>query len=343
MHPCVSVLIPAYNAAEWIEQTIDSVLAQTWPNLEVIIVDDGSSDATLAVAQKFATDERVRVIAQLNQGAAGARNTALRYSQGDFIQFLDADDLLAPDKVEQQIKLLQASAPGYVASGSWARFYQKPEAAKLQSEPLWKDLAPVDWLLCAWADNLMMHPAAWLIPRAIAEAAGPWDEKLSLNDDGEYFCRVILASRGIKFCGEAKSYYRSGLFGSLSDQKSDRAYLSAYRAIEKSGQALLAVEDSDRTRQAIATLFQRFIYESYPAVGALRQEAAVQVKQMGGSLLQPSGSPLFEKLSNYIGWRLAKRIQRLIYAVGYRRWLVHRKCKNVDFQTTSSIATPAHG
>ncbi len=242
MKPLVSILIPAYNAADWMTETIHSALNQTWTNTEIIIVDDGSSDQTLAVARRFEGD-RVKVITQANQGAAVARNTALQLAQGEFIQFLDADDLLAPNKIECQVKLLLEAPENCVASGAWARFYRHPEEATFTPEPLWQDRLPINWLICAWSGNWMMHPAAWLVPKAIADMAGPWDPTLSLNDDGEYFCRVVLASQGIKFCAEAKSYYRSGLLGSLSDQKSKAAYASAYRAIERSVEALLRVEN----------------------------------------------------------------------------------------------------
>src|SRR5438876_760555 len=106
MKPLVSILIPAYNAEEWIADTIRSAIGQTCPRKEIIVVDDGSSDRTAEVAQRFASKE-VTVVSIQNQGAAAARNHALRLSQGDYIQWLDADDLLAPDKVERQLALLE--------------------------------------------------------------------------------------------------------------------------------------------------------------------------------------------------------------------------------------------
>jgi glycosyltransferase involved in cell wall biosynthesis len=333
MQLLVSVLIPAYNSADWIGQTIQSVLTQTWSNLEIIIVDDGSTDQTFAIAQTFISD-RVQVFTQPNQGAAAARNHALRSAQGDYIQFLDADDLIAPDKIEQQIKLLQNSSQNCIAAGAWARFYHHPREAAFTLDALWQHLSPVDWLIAAWQDNLMMHPAAWLAPRSVIDAVGEWDESLSLNDDGEYFCRVILASAGVQFCGQAKSFYRSGIAGSLSDRKSDMAYKSAYRAIERCTQHLLQVESSPRTQAVCSVLFQRFIYETYPAVAALQQAAEGQVKALGGWTLPPSGSPTFEKLNKRFGWRIAKKMQYLIYIVGYRRWKIRQQQKLRQSQTS---------
>jgi glycosyltransferase involved in cell wall biosynthesis len=333
MQPLVSVLIPAYNCADWIGQTMQSVLAQTWPSLEIIVVDDGSTDQTLTIAQTFVSD-RIQVFTQPNQGAATARNHAIDKAQGDYIQFLDADDLLAPDKIAQQIKLLQASPPNCIASGAWSRFYQHPREAAFTLDALWQHLSPVDWLIAAWQENLMMHPAAWLVPRSIIDAAGAWDESLSLNDDGEYFCRVILASQGVQFCGRAKSFYRSGIAGSLSGHKSDMAYQSAYHAIELCTQHLLDMESSPRTQVVCSMLFQRFIYETYPAVSALQKQAEQQVQALGGWTLAPSGSPTFEQLNQRFGWRMAKQIQYWTYAIGYRRWKIQQQQKLRQSQTS---------
>src|ERR1035437_3336855 len=88
--PLVSILIPAFNAQDWITDTLRSAIAQTWDRKEIIVVDDGSRDQTLAIARRFESDD-VRVVTQKNQGAAAARNKAFSLSQGEYIQWLDAD------------------------------------------------------------------------------------------------------------------------------------------------------------------------------------------------------------------------------------------------------------
>src|SRR4051794_15684167 len=103
MNPLVSILIPAYNSQEWIAETIDSALKQTWANKEIIIVDDGPKDQTLEIAKRY-EPQGVRVVSQPNQGAAVARNTAFALAKGDYIQWLDADDVLDPHKIEYQIQ-----------------------------------------------------------------------------------------------------------------------------------------------------------------------------------------------------------------------------------------------
>lgn len=95
--PLVSILIPAYNAAPQLAETLQSALAQTWPRKEIILIDDGSKDDTVAVAKRFEKDG-VKVVAQANQGAAATRNNLFALAQGDYIQWLDADDLLSRKK-----------------------------------------------------------------------------------------------------------------------------------------------------------------------------------------------------------------------------------------------------
>lgn len=318
MKPLVSVLIAAYNAAPWIAETLDSAYQQTWGNIEIIVVDDGSQDETLSIAKRYESSA-IHVIHQDNQGASAARNHALKIAQGDFIQYLDADDLLAPDKIERQLNLWQSSSQDKVISGEWARFVSSLDEAKFESNPLWKDMSPVDWLVCAWQGHWMMHPAAWLVPRAISNQAGYWDESLSLNDDGEYFGRVVLASQGVRFCPGAKSYYRSGINGSLSGRKTDKAWQSAFRSIDQEICHLLAREDTDRTRQVGADMLQRFIYEVYPDVPNLRQQATLRVQQLGGSAERPMGGPMHQAMVTVLGWKRAKQLKNWLYGSGYKK------------------------
>lgn len=309
MPPLVSILIPCYNAAPWLAETLESALNQTWKSIEIIVVDDGSRDDSLAIAQRFAAPN-VLVISQPNQGQSVAENRALAAAQGDLIAYLDADDLLAPDKTERQVLCLGDPDSEQVVSGEWARFYQNPGVASFTPNPLWADLAPVDWLVTAFEANLMMHGASWLIPRRVIEKAGPWNQKLSLINDFDYFSRILLASQGVKFCWGARSYYRSGNATSLSGSKSRSAWESAFLSLTCGTQNLLARENSARTRHACATVFQRFIYEVYPAVPDLQIQAAARVQELGGSDTLPIGSPRFQQLSALVGWKQARQLQR---------------------------------
>jgi glycosyltransferase involved in cell wall biosynthesis len=315
--PLVSILIPCYNSEKWIVETLQSALDQTWQNKEIIIVDDGSSDNSLLIAKQFES-KNVNVISQGNKGASTARNRALMEAQGDFIQYLDADDLLANDKIEIQIKQLEQQSPDYIASGSWARFFDVPTEAKFTPELVWDDMSPIDWLVCSWQGGGMMPVHGWLVPHSIIEAAGYWNENLSLNDDGEYFCRVILASKGIKFCECAKSFYRSGIPGSISRTVSYIAAKSALQALELWADHLLNRENSLRTRSALATQFQLFAYQYDPFYRDLSQVAIQRVQEFGGTNISFSGGLSAKLLSNIIGWRGTRKLQLLFYKYRYK-------------------------
>lgn len=310
--PLVSIIIPCHNAAPWLAETLESALAQTWPEKEIILVDDGSTDGSLAIASTF-SPRGVRVLSQPNLGASAARNAGLREARGDFIQFLDADDLIAPDKIRRQMRLAETTGPDFALCGTWARFRRSSVDAGFLPEPLCADMAPVDWVTVKLSQHAMMHPAAWLVSRTLADRSGPWNEDLSLDDDGEYFTRVVLTSRGVRCCREAVSYYRSGLAGSLSRRKSQAGWESAWCSLELSVARLLNLEDSPRTRRACATAFQRFIYDSFPAARGLCRRATRLVAELGGSDLPPPMGPKTRMLAGILGWR---NVWRLKYWLG---------------------------
>ena len=319
MNPLVSIIIPCYNAEPWLNETLESALSQTWENKEIIFIDDGSTDRSLQIAESYRSSG-VIIISQDNIGSSSTRNRGLKESSGDYIQYLDADDLLATNKIELQIKLLEQNEnKACIASGEWARFRNDPLEAEFDHQPIWKDLMPVEWLVSAWGNYYMMHPAAWLVPRNIAKNAGPWNEDLTLNDDGEYFSRVVLSSKKIKFCRGARSYYRSGNSKSLSATISENTLRSLFLSISLGVDHLLEVENSSRTRLACASIYQRFIYVVYPEVPELRKKAEIRIKQLGGTDIMPEGGPYFNKLTSLIGWKKATRIRRFVYGLGYKK------------------------
>jgi len=305
--PLVSILIPCHNAAPWIAATLESAIAQTWTRKEIIVVDDGSSDNSAGIVHTYA-NRGVHLVTQENRGAAAARNHALRHAQGEFIQFLDADDVLAPDKTEQQVRALGAAA-GHIAAGPWGRFNDHPATAVFTPEANWHDSPPVEWLTFNFAGDGMMPPAAWLTPRSLVDTAGPWDERLTLNDDGEYFCRVLLASRGVIFCPNARSYYRSNLAGSLSQQRTDTAWRSAFLSHDLCAQHLLAHENSPQTRRACADLFQRLAFAIYPDLPKLVRQCEAKAFSFGGSDQHPGGGRGFQIIARLLGWKLAQRLR----------------------------------
>jgi glycosyltransferase involved in cell wall biosynthesis len=237
MKPLVSILIPAYNAEEWIAYTLRSALAQTWPRKEIIVVDDGSRDRTARIVRRFAS-KGVALISTENRGQSAARNQAFQLSQGDYIQWLDADDLLAPDKIERELAALrEGDSRRILLSSPWAPFYYRTRRASFVRNSLCQDLAPAEWLLRKLGENLHMQTATWLVSRELTEAAGPWDTGLHYDEDGEYFARVLLASKGVRFVPATGIFYRVIAWNRISyvgnsDKKKDSLLLSMKRHIQ---------------------------------------------------------------------------------------------------------------
>jgi glycosyltransferase involved in cell wall biosynthesis len=324
MKPLVSILIPAYNSEEWISETIQSAIRQTWQRKEIIVVDDGSSDGTAKVAQRFASKE-VTVVSKENQGAAAARNHALQLSNGDYIQWLDADDLLAPDKIERQLATLgDLAGKRILLSSPWGYFNYRACRARFVATSLWQDLSPAEWLLRKMGENLHMQTATWLTSRELAEAAGPWDTRLISDDDGEYFCRVLLASGGTRFVPEAKVFYRITAsnrwsYVGTSDKKKNALLLSMKLHI----QYLRSLDESDRVRKACLAYMRTWLDNFYPERPDIVAELQGLAAQLRGHLDTPRLRWKYAWMEPIFGFRAAKRVQMTLpqlKAALYRRW-----------------------
>ena len=306
--PRVSVLIPCYNAAAYIGATLDSVVSQTWPNLEVIVVDDGSTDASASIVEDYA-QSGVRLVRQDNRGQTAALNTALLHATGDFVQYLDADDLIDPTKIEVQMDRLR-DADNCIATARWGRFYGDPRETRFETEAVSCDLAPVDWLALSRADGLgMMFPALWLIPMDIVRAVGFWREELTLNNDAEYFTRIVLGSRRVLFCPGARCRYRSGVGGNLSAGKTPTHWRSQFSVLNLCEGHVRAREDSQRVRRGFALSWQHLAHACYPYDAAIAEQALKRARALHPATILPSGGPGFKVLSRLIGWRAARRLQ----------------------------------
>lgn len=316
MSGLVSILIPAYNAERWLAATIRSARAQTWAATEVIVIDDGSQDGTLAVARTFES-RSVKVVSQPNMGAAAARNKALALAQGSYIQWLDADDLLAPDKVAKQMQMAErCHDPGVLLSSSWAYFMHRPNAATFSPTPLWDDLTPIQWTIRKWTHNLHMQTATWLVSRELSSAAGPWNTELLGDDDGEYFARVVLASRGVSFVPDARVYYRVVGASRLSHLgRSDRKLDAHVRSMELQIGYVRRIDDGPGVQAAILSYLQTWLPAFYPERPDLVDRLKGLAMSVGGELKMPEMNPKYAWIDAVFGRIAAKRAQ-LYYNAG---------------------------
>jgi glycosyltransferase involved in cell wall biosynthesis len=314
--PLVSVLVPAYNAEHTIGDTLRSALAQTWPNTEIIVVDDGSCDRTASAACSVGGD-RITLIQQPNRGAAAARNRAYAACRGDLVQGLDADDLLHPMKVASQVNVLRRiGTRRTLLSGGWGWFLHRVDRAEFVPSALWHDLSPTEWLLHKMGGNLHMQTATWLVTRELTEAAGSWNTELLGDDDGEYFCRVLLASEGVKFVPEAKVYYRMAGGGRLSAiGMSDRKLKAQLASMRMHVRYLRSLEDSARVRRACSRYLANWLPHFYPNRPDLVAELQRIADEIGEALDPPKLSWKYDWLRRLFGWRFAKQAQLTLLAL----------------------------
>lgn len=316
--PLVSILIPAHNAEAWIGGTIRSAVAQTWRPIEVIVVDDGSKDGTLSVAKRFES-ENVRVVSQKQQGASAARNHAFALSRGEYIQWLDADDFLAPDKIARQIQVARECGSRWtILSSSFGTFRTRHYRAKFTPTELWEDLSAAEWLRRKLNYNVYMQTGAWLVSRELSEAAGPWDTRLTADDDGEYFCRVLLRADSVRFVPDARVYYRLHPRNSLSYHGHSNLKLNGqWMAIQLHISCLRALEDSERTRAACVTYLQNWMPLFYPERLDIFNSAQEMARNLGGEIVIPALPKKYAWIQEMFGWSSAKRARILLPSV---RW-----------------------
>lgn len=190
----VSVVIPCYNADAWIRETLESVLSQCYPRIQLVVVDDGSVDETRATVARYR--EQLELISAEHAGASRARNRGTTAAHGRYIQYLDSDDLLAPDAISARVRALETTGADVAYSG-WQRF-RDSEAGRQRLELNDRDLAE-------WGDDAELAilsgfwapPAAILYRREIVDAIGQWNERLPVIQDARFI--FDAAHRGARF------------------------------------------------------------------------------------------------------------------------------------------------
>ena len=202
----VSVIIPNYNRAGLIGETISNLLAQTLPPREIIVVDDGSTDNSIEVIRAFGS--KVTLLQQQNAGPGAARNAGLKVASGDYVQFQDSDDLLSLNKLQAQFNQLETSGAD-IAFGPWAHVFIKERRLRFESCVLQQALPPSNfklyaWLLRGWTTIIQ----SLLFRRDCLVAAGNYRTEMRYGEDMEFFFRILCQSPQVVFAGECLTLYR---------------------------------------------------------------------------------------------------------------------------------------
>lgn len=309
----VSVIIPLYNASEFLSTTLNSVLNQSYSNIEVIIIDDNSTDDSFKIAQEFQPNKFI-VTKNKGKGACAARNYGFELSTGDYIQYLDADDILSLNKIEKQLEALNGSYDKLAVCNTIHFLDNLEEGVCTDAEHLFSTTSPEDFFINLWGGNSlptnMVQTSAWLTPRAIIEDAGPWNNLLAKDQDGEFFARVGLQSNGIVYVSEVKNYYRKYINGSNIASHNRKEHLkSNLLATDLKANYLFSKTESQQAKKAIASQYKWVAIEAWPMFPDITKEALKHSDKLGGSEYLPVlGGKMIEKIKFAFGWKFAKAL-----------------------------------
>lgn len=317
----VSVIIPVYNSAKFLQKCLEKLLQQTWPNLEIIVVDDESTDDSYAIAKQF-EDRGVKVLQQKNAGAAIARNTGLLAAKGKYIQFLDADDYLSFNKIEEQVKALDGR-DDKIAVCNYVSFMHDDE---LQTEPpildqshfIFSSNHPADFLVNLWGGNTgqsnFIQTNCWLVPRKLIDEAGGWRPYRCPDDDGEFFARVLLASNGIVYVPGIMNYYRRANTKHKLSANPNKKYLqNSLLTIDLKYKYLEEKYSNEKLDKAFARQYLDFAVYNYYHHRVLSKIALRRYKTMHHNLEAPLlGGKIVELVKKIFGWKTALFIKSFI-------------------------------
>jgi glycosyltransferase involved in cell wall biosynthesis len=309
--PLVSIIIPLYNAQDFVLESIASALNQTYQNIELIVVDDYSTDNSYDLVSSL-NSPKITLVRNNKKGGCAARNYGFELSKGDYIQYLDADDILSPNKIKEQLTLI-VNNPNTIASCGWTRFTSSYENLEVKPQYINQSYREAyQWLIDSWTRNEMGQTSIWLTPRVIIEKAGNWNEQLSINQDGEFFCRVILNASAIIYEHTSTVYYRVNLNSITQTKKSVEKtldQLASYKLCEKH---ILEINQCPEVKFAIGNKYLKFIYHNdryYPKVASIAWNYFYHLN-IGKEWI--IGGKKFKVLAKMVGFKFAIKMIRLL-------------------------------
>lgn len=266
--PLVSIIVPAYNCAPFVGEAIQSVLEQEYPHKEIIAVNDGSSDSTLSALKAFG--DRIIVVDQPHGGAGAARNTGLRHAKGDYIAFLDGDDVWFPGKLSLQVRYLEEHAHVGLVFTGWTVCAEPGDGSSaLLARPTGSVQDTViepsrsGWVYHRLLLDCILNTSTVVIRRWVVQQTGEFDETLRSGQDYEYWLRISRMTEIHKLAAPLAVYRHHG--GNLSQRPKDAnyPYLIVTRALARwgargpDGQAPAPAA----LRRRLATLSFEFAYD----------------------------------------------------------------------------------
>ena len=271
-------------------------------------MDDGSTDGSLEEVRRF--DSRIRWETGPNRGGSAARNRGLELARGDWIQFLDADDILPKGKIGAQVSALAAAGEDAIACCPWARLYDDGRVAPPEPRPFWHDHPDGTSLLVnMWYCGGFFPLHAWLMRRSLIDRVSGWNEALTGDDDGMFFGRLLLAAGEVRFCAGTRVLYRDPPEGSVSRSTSLKSARSFWNAFETVSEYLLEARPDRAARKACLSRARRTGY-AWREVPEVLGRAAAWEKAHWQFDLSPSLPPITRWLVAMFGLKRGLALRR---------------------------------
>ena len=223
--PLVSVVVASYNQSQFIQETIDSILNQDYPALELIVVDDGSTDGTAEILQGYASDRRVKVIYQENSGQTVAKNRGCKEASGKYIAFCDSDDYWLPGKLTDQVACAEADGNIAVVYGESAWINERGETIPRYRTPRHSGRITAQLLF----ENFVTFPTV-MVRRDVFEEVGGFDEQLTMSIDYDLWLRISV---GHDFLYVPKDYACYRIWGGQMSRRMDERLENAIKLLER--------------------------------------------------------------------------------------------------------------
>jgi glycosyltransferase involved in cell wall biosynthesis len=299
----VSVIIPCYNAGRWVGEAVSSCLRQTYRPLEIIVIDDGSTDDSADVLRSFGG--KIRWERGPNRGGCYARNRGFSLSEGRYIQFLDADDYLLPEKIERQVAFLEKSGAD-VVYGDWRHQRHEPDGGlvleKVQISGAQDDV--LESLLGGWWTANM----ALLLRREVIPRHGGWDESLEAGQDGDFFISIAMSGAGVCYQPGCYSIYRRYGNVTVSTSSLRRWLENRWRLLNKAESKLVdAGRLSAPYRQALARSYFH-LARNYHDIDRSQYARLMKKTLSLQPGFRPGGSAFYRSVQRIFGFELADRL-----------------------------------
>lgn len=310
----VSIIIPVFNSEKYLAKSIESALSASWPYKEIIVVDDGSTDNSYGIAQSYSA-LGVKVLNIENSGAAVARNHGLNYATGEVIQFLDADDIIHPEKFNIQMSNFELYGLNIISLCGWEMLVNDKNLFLNSYTPTIEKLVPSDLLIEMWTTRKMFQTSCWMCSKNLIESVGGWNTSLpnNPNDDGEIFSRLVLSAQSVIYCDVTLVFYREPVGrSSLSQLRSNVAVKSLFETCKIYENGLLEKRNDIKARKAIYNVYVDFIYEFGNTNPDLYLVAKQRLRDLGFRDIKRRDKGAFYVIQSVFGFEGAMRLRKIL-------------------------------